>query len=265
MINKLSIPILSYITGLIIIITGSAFMGYRTSGSPGGYSGSPLDTKDCTNCHNGTPTIQTGIITSNIDTSGYVPGSNYTITISVPGSGNKGFEVQPLNSSNQKAGTLTAGTSNKLTNSSKAVTQSTTKSGNPAVWTFQWTAPASGMGTVTFYGAFAAGTSKTLLSTMVIKEKKLVSLASEVSSFIKVRYESGSKMLNFETNTSVPQTFSARIYSIEGKEVQQIAERKLMAGNNNWSVGVSGFEKSGMYILKYNTGKFSDTKKVFIY
>jgi hypothetical protein len=260
-----SLQILPIITGLLIILTGSAFMGYYPGGSPGGYSGSPLDGKNCTYCHNGTATTQAGILTSDIDTSGYVPGSNYTITVSIPGSGLKGFEVSPLNSANQKTGTLTAGTNSKLTNSAKSVTHSVTSNSNPGVWSFQFTAPASGTGNVTFYGAFAAGKSKTLLSTMVVKEKKIVSISSDIAPKIKVWYESGNRKLCFKTTTANPQTFSANIYSINGKNVLQIADKKLANGLNYWEADVAGLKTPGIFLLNYFIGNSSSSIKMFLY
>ena len=263
--NKESYRILLIIAGFLVILTVSAFMVFIPGGSPGGYSGSPLDGKNCTWCHGGTATTQAGIITSNVDSTGYVPGSNYTITVSVPGTGLKGFEVSPLNSSNQKTGTLTAGFENRVTNSGKSVTQSITSGSDPAVWTFQWTAPASGTGKVTFYGAFASGKSHTLLSTMVVKEKNGASVIRELSSDIKVVYNSGSKKLIFESNNTSPALFSANIYSIDGKAVNQISENRLINGLNNWEMDVSGFETPGIFILKYTLGKSTGVKKIYIF
>lgn len=263
--NHNSIKILIVIAGFIVILTGSAFMGFYPGGSPGGYSGSPLDGKNCTHCHTGTPTTIEGIITSNIDSLGYVPGSNYTITVSVPGSGLKGFEVSPLNTANQKTGTLTAGIESRLVNSGISVTHSITSGSDPAVWTFQWKAPVIGTGNVTFYGAFAASKSHTLLSTMVVKEKTVLNIAPEISSDINVVYNPDIKKLIFKSNKTTAPIFSANIYSIYGEEVMKITKSEFTNGRSMQEADVSGLRKPGIFILKYYLGKTTVTKKIYIY
>jgi hypothetical protein len=156
------------------VVIFSSFGGDENSdypnGSPGGYTGSPGDGKNCKNCHGGSYSTVSGWITSDIPAAGYTPGSSYTITVTLTGSGNKGFECSPQNSSGGLLGTLTAGSGQHLVNGSKAVTHSSKKTSNPATWTFTWTAPAAGTGDVTFYGAFTVTKSVTKLSTLTVSE-----------------------------------------------------------------------------------------------
>ena len=141
------------------------------SGAPAGYTGSPGDGQQCqSGCHGGSVQTVTGWITSNIPTAGYTAGTTYTITVTVTGSGNHGFEVSPQNASGTLLGTLIAGSGNKLVGSGKYVTHSSSQNGNPQTWNFQWTAPSVGTGTVTFYGAFCITKSQTRLSTLVVPE-----------------------------------------------------------------------------------------------
>lgn len=140
-------------------------------GAPAGYTGSPGDGHNCTSCHNGSATTVSGWITSTIPAEGYTPGTNYTITVTLTGTGTKGFEVSPQNASGAVLGTLAAGTGSKLVGSGQYVTQTSAKTSNPAVWTFTWTAPAAGTGNVTFYGAFTLNKPVTKLSTLDVIEK----------------------------------------------------------------------------------------------
>ncbi|MCX6266585.1 MAG: T9SS type A sorting domain-containing protein, partial [Bacteroidetes bacterium] len=139
-------------------------------GAPSGNTGSPGDGQDCTSCHSGSATTATGWITSNIPALGYTAGTTYNITVSVPGSGSKGFQVSPQNAAGTLLGTLIAGTGTKTTGTGKYMTHTGSSSSDPATWTFQWTAPASGTGNVTFYGAFCVSYSNTKLSTLVVGE-----------------------------------------------------------------------------------------------
>ena len=160
---------------VLFMVTTMRVFAYP-GGSPAAKTGSPGDGSNCTSCHGGSAATVTGWITSNIPGAGYTPGSTYTITVSVTGSGNHGFEVSPQNVPGALLGTLIAGSGNKLVGSGKYVTQSSSQSGNPQTWTFQWVAPAAGTGLVTFYGAFCVTKSNTKLSTLAVNENAAVPL-----------------------------------------------------------------------------------------
>jgi hypothetical protein len=131
-----------------------------TSGAPAGKTGSPGDGQSCTQCHSGTATAQQNLITTNIPAGGYAPNYTYQVTATVAFTGRVkfGFQVSPQNASGTKIGDMVA------TNTTETQTQSTGKyithrtagtSGTDGrTWTFDWKAPASGSGPVTFYGAF---------------------------------------------------------------------------------------------------------------
>lgn len=153
-------------------------------GSPGGYTGSPGDAKNCVICHGGTASTVTGWITSDIPAGGYVPGSTYTITVTISGSGKKGFEVSPQTPSGALVGTLIAGSGTHLVNGNKAVTQSSSSTANPYTKTFSWIAPAAGTGNVTFYGAFTLNKPVTKLCTYVVSESSTSITEIEDASFL---------------------------------------------------------------------------------
>jgi hypothetical protein len=148
-----------------IVLTAISFIGFMTpSGSPGAKSGSPGDGgQTCTSCHAGTATSVNGWITSNIPVSGYVPGTTYAITVTGTHTGVVlfGFEATAENAAGAKVGTftITNSTQTKLINSNQAVTHKqagTTPTGSSKTWSFNWTAPSPGVGTVTFYSALLA-------------------------------------------------------------------------------------------------------------
>ena len=146
------------------LFVGVALLFYPTttislsSGSPGGKTGSPSDNSDCTSCHSVLATTSNlTAITSNIPSSGYVPGITYTITASLnPNSPKNGFEVTcEEDATGTKTGTffITNTNTTKLVNSGSSVTHKS--SGNTLnTWSFDWEAPAQGTGSITFYGAF---------------------------------------------------------------------------------------------------------------
>ena len=171
----LSIPVL--ITGMLLF---SSFGGDENSdypgGSPAGFTGSPGDGKDCVQCHGGSSTVEPGWITSDIPPDGYTPGQTYNITVTVTGSGDKGFQVSPQDPAGQQLGTLIAGTGTHLNGGTKYVNHNSKTSANPATWNFQWTAPVPGVGEVIFYGAFTVNKPVTKTSTLIVQQASAVSL-----------------------------------------------------------------------------------------
>lgn len=156
------------------------------TGAPAGKTGSPGDggaTCQASGCHTGTPTVVAGIISSNVPSNGYTPGTTYTITVTTTGSGNKGLEVSPQDLSGNLLGTMIAGTGTKLLGGGKYLTHTTPKTGSSATWTFQWIAPVAGTGDVTFYGAFAVTDKATKKSTLLIKEAVAITVAPSLVSF----------------------------------------------------------------------------------
>ena len=165
-------------------------------GSPAGYTGSPGDGKSCTFCHGGSSATVSNWITSNIPGSGYLPGTQYTITVTVTGTGRKGFEVSPQSPSGTQLGTLIAGTGNHLVGGTKYVTQNSGNNAATATWSFNWTAPAAGTGQVTFYGAFTVGEPNTKLSTLVVDESTASPLSASASATPSAICAGGSSQLN---------------------------------------------------------------------
>lgn len=154
------------------VLSGKLMISYP-AGAPAGYTGSPGDGNNCTGCHLGSASISAGIITSNVPVNGYTGGNTYTITVTLPGTGVKGFEVSPQDAAGSLMGTLIAGTGSKLVGSGKYITHNAASSSDPATWVFQWTAPVSGSGDVTFYGAFAVGKLTTILSTLIVQDASI--------------------------------------------------------------------------------------------
>ncbi len=157
-----------------------AFGGYP-NGSPAGYTGSPGDGHNCTSCHGGSASAVTGMISTNIPPTGYIADSIYQITVTITGSGAKGFEVSPQNVGGTQLGTLIAGTNNHLVSGTKYVTQSAKISTTPATWVFAWKAPAAGTGNVTFYAAYCIGKPVTKLENITVTENVTAPLTVDVT------------------------------------------------------------------------------------
>lgn len=159
-------------TAALLIMQSFYQKGYTNiSGAPAGRAGSPFDsgglTCNASGCHTSYPLgTRSGWITSNIPGSGYVAGQTYTMTATATSSSSCvrfGFEITAQTSSGATAGTIivTNATNTKLASPPNTRWITHTLTGSSAAttpgtktWSFNWTAPASGTGVVTFYGAF---------------------------------------------------------------------------------------------------------------
>jgi hypothetical protein len=133
-------------------------------GAPSGYAYDKASNyRSCaySGCHSGTAVFaDTTIakITSNIPSTGYIPGQTYTFTATVtkPGYVRFGFEASPQDSLGNYKGTMvvTNTTKTKITGT-KYITH--TQSGNSSSsWSWNWVAPALGSGQVKMSGALMA-------------------------------------------------------------------------------------------------------------
>ena len=166
---------------LFILTVSSSAMAYPT-GAPAGYTGSPGDGHHCVSCHGGSATTVTGWITSDIPSQGYTAGTVYNITVTVTGTGKKGFEVSPQDATGLQLGILAAGSGNKLVGGTKYVTHSSAGSSSATkVWNFTWTAPVAGTGPVTFYGAMVVAKPNIKLCTLVANEYVAAPLTATAS------------------------------------------------------------------------------------
>ncbi len=161
------------------------------------YSGAPGSKGTCsTPCHGSS----SGTITlSGIPTT-YTPGTVYTITVKY----SSGSTISNYNCSTRKgatnvvAGTFTAGTNSALYSSSGYENGVRASANNVTSSVFQWTAPAKGAGSVTFYLAGLQG-SKSGATT------KLTVSSSEIATGVK---ETVSELSTFQLEQNFPNPFN---------------------------------------------------------
>jgi len=164
LIVKIKVTVLFAVAGITILAFafGNQFSEKAhasISGPPTARTGAPGESS-CTSCHaQNNPTAQFSIIAP----SNYAPGQTYPIQVKLVTTDNSrrawGFELIPL------AGTVMAGsyptppttTRVRVSGTKSYIEQSSAGvfSGQTggATWTFNWTAPATNVGTVTFYAA----------------------------------------------------------------------------------------------------------------
>ncbi|MDQ3193206.1 MAG: T9SS type A sorting domain-containing protein [Bacteroidota bacterium] len=260
--------------GVIMINDLVSNQAISNSGSaPAGNTGSPADGKNCTNCHAGTSTLQQNLITSNIPIDGYKADSTYSITATVshPTFNKFGFQVSPQNINGNLLGTLIVinTTETQLTGLGKYITHNsggTTGTSNTKSWTFNWIAPSSGTGDVTFYGAFNAANNNSqtsgdeiYTSTLTIQENISTYIASTDTDKIFTVYPNpvNDKITVSFENTVISSPKHITIRNIEGKEVRKIISSEM----SNQEIDVSNL-KAGIYFLTFMNNENVYVKKI---
>lgn len=153
------------------------------SSAPAGYTGSPADGKTCgTNggCHGGGTTLDNNMITTDIPSDGYTPGTEYNVTVTVAQAGivKFGFSFSAQKDDGTELGSLTEGTGTSKNGKYMSHKPTTTSGTDSKSWAFKWTAPAKGTGDVKFYAVGNASdnmsnttSDKIYNSTATFKEK----------------------------------------------------------------------------------------------
>lgn len=135
---------------------------------PAAHTGAPGEQTCATSgCHTGNLNTGTGSVVLVNPPAAYVPGQTYALQLQVntAGQARAGFEFVALNSQNQQAGTLTITNTNNTALQTQGGKQyiSHKNAATNNTWSFNWTAPATNVGTVRFYfaGNAANGNSNT--------------------------------------------------------------------------------------------------------
>ena len=132
---------------------------FYTGGSPAGKTGAPGE-GNCTQCHAGM--VNSGLATSTLTSSGnneYIPGNTYNFTLDIQnGSAKNGFQIVVLDSiSNSNAGNLTVTDANNtklISGNNRSYITHKAPGTSLTNWSFDWTAPATNVGPITFYYAY---------------------------------------------------------------------------------------------------------------
>jgi hypothetical protein len=258
-----------YIIGTLIAFTfiGMGTLTSTPQGAPAGKTGSPGDggaTCMTGGCHSGSTTDVNNILSSNIPAEGYTPGTTYTITVTVAASGKKGFQVSPQKADGSLIGTLTAGIGSFI-ESTKYITHSSPKVANPAIWTFSWTAPASGTGAVDFYGVAAINTSAIQKHKFSVNEKTATGVNENayISQLSLYPNPIVNKNINLGFDMKKAGELKISLIDMTGREVYIFEEAYHVAGNKDFNFSLPELNR-GMYFVQIKTNDLSLSKKVLL-
>jgi len=245
----------------IILGPAIALMLAFTGGPSAGYTGSPIDGIDCTDCHPpGPATIVPGWISSNIPPEGYTPGTTYTIVLSTPDANTSkmGFQITAETPGAKVGAWIITNATRTQLKGPAAVTHTaagTDPIGTPNTWTMDWVAPVAGTGTLNFFAAVnasdASGTNQgdVIYKTQLTVNESTVGIAEHFESLVGNVYPNPA---DGEIRLDVPQNAEVKVFDNMGRTViSSTTETQIL------NLDVSALEK-GIYFVRISLdGKFT--------
>ncbi|MFA7273386.1 MAG: choice-of-anchor V domain-containing protein [Crocinitomicaceae bacterium] len=241
----------------------------HNSGSPTAKTGAPGE-GNCTVCHIGT--VQDGSIENQfilVNSSGavtnYVPGETYQISLFLASNpSKKGFQATVLDATNTFAGTFTpaAGGVNFTNSGSRFYANHTAASTNGStfpLWDWQWTAPVTDVGPVTFYVATNVANNNaqntgdaiylsnyTINGTVGLENKQMATLTDFTASFSAENHS-----INIAFSTLINGNKVVNLVDLNGKSVLNMNLGTSAIGLNQEKFRVPDHIKNGMYIVQF--------------
>ncbi|MGV3609677.1 MAG: choice-of-anchor V domain-containing protein [Fluviicola sp.] len=276
-------------SGILLSFSGHESIGtvkkfskdYHTlnqAGSPGGRTGAPGDGV-CTQCHSGTVQSGSGFNTVTLMEAGnpvteYEASTTYQVQVSMATNNPKnGFEIVALSPSNTVAGTLaiTDATHTKtITSGGKQRVTHKLAGTSLTSWSFNWTSPATNVGTVTFYLATNQTNSSSGDDGDVIRTSQHpfgTQLGiDEANSKVKTQigYQHSTNSLNIQLNTKIDGSVYVNVVDLNGKSVFREDLGNVSAGESALSVRLDNELNSGIYMVNVSVDNNMTMKRVFI-
>jgi hypothetical protein len=267
-------------------ITISSFVALKDDGRAGN-TGSPGEaTCGASGCHTSF-TVNSGpgsiYLTSNMNNWEYVPGQTYTVNAVVKYTGRSlfGIGLEALTSTNTNAGTIV------VTNSAKTQIKAASISGvsrnnlvhqlnggttsDSSVFTFNWIAPSTNIGNITFYFAGVCANANTTSSgDYVYNSSKIVTPAGSVgvpeisknSNLLTVINLPGSNLLHLSFDAQQTGIAVAELYDIKGSIIASQDFGKQQDGTVDLNMDIVNVQKTGLYIVKVIQGSQQFSKKI---
>ncbi len=246
------------------LIASSAF-------PPTGMTGSPADGQNCSGCHSSNVQTLTSGISTDIPPTGYIPGTEYTITIDngivQNGKTRYGFQMTAQNDAGTLLGSFTAGTGSSV--NGKYVSHSSAQTTSNPLWQFKWTAPISGTGVVKFYTAVNAAnddkgsTGDQILTNVISVNEAVTNGVNELSETTNFSAFVSNNNLNLTFYSNSTSLFYLQVLTLNGTVVLT----KHLNANVGENTHLAILEKSlstGIYIVKLSDFKQNYEAKIVV-
>lgn len=255
------------------------FAGIDSDNGKAGATGSPGE-NNCRNCHSTyalNSTLGSLTITSNMTNWEYVPGQTYQISVTVAQTGKTlfGLGFEALLPSGANAGTLTAGTGTTIKNATVSGNSRRNivhqlnggASSGTHTFTFNWAAPTTNIGAITFYAAGDACNANGSTSgdyvytTSQVVNPAPVGVAEEVNTLFTFSFYPNPATENITLNYALEESskVSYIIYDLTGKQIQTESATRF-PGAQQQSIDVNALQ-AGTYLLSLNVDGSIITKR----
>lgn len=253
-----------------------------SGGAPFGRTGAPGESNCTVSCHIGT--VQDGTALNNLvvkengtPVTSYVPGTTYSVSLSLAwGNVKEGFEATVLDGTNTMAGsfpgTNAIGTSGGTSSGRDYATHTVSSNleGN-VEWVWDWTAPSTDLGTLTFYVAtnIANGNSNITGDTIYLSQHQ-ITIAGDLSlpkidqDVFNVGYIPETHEIVVTCIANEQDVMSLNIVDLNGRSVYQKVLGESLLGKNETIISLPTGMETGIYVVNYFIGNKPMSKKILI-
>lgn len=240
-----------------VIPTAFVFLS-NSNGPQAAVAGSPLEGgNNCTQCHGGTANSGAGSLQISGLTE-YNPGETYTISVNIndESSSKFGFQAIALDADNNPIGTISAGTGTKIYTQAGSDYIEHSAPSTDGAFSFEWTAPETSEGDVTFYASGNASNGNNAVSGDNIYTAS--ETVSPISSSIDEAKYNDLKFIQLspgtiQLNLSDVEFDNVEVFNLNGQRIKQLTK---VSGLVDLDI------EKGIYIFNLSKGQQSVTKKI---
>lgn len=260
-------------------------MAKNGGAAPTGKTGAPGE-QNCTECHSAMGGAQDGS-SQNLLTvadgltpiTSYVPGQTYNVTLGLQSNpAKRGFSATALDGSNNMAGSFTGqalGGTQVNTGGGREYATHTDASNEASelstgFWIWEWTAPATDVGQVTFYVASnEANGNNTSTGDVIytsfhpINSAAGVEEVEETISAFTAGYSAANNKLILNFTTISTDNMYVNLVDMNGRSVYQRTLGSAMIGENHEELAIPNI-KNGMYVVHFFVGNRATSKKIMV-
>lgn len=243
----------------------SSFHMKNGGGSNPGTTGAPGE-MNCTSCHSGNVLDGANenvlqVLNGNVQVSQYIPGTSYTVSLSMSSNpAKKGFQATALDALGQMAGTFTAGSSTSINGSLRkyANHKSTSNTNATSSWTWNWTAPSTDVGKITFYVASNGANGdngffgdKIYLSQHILTTQNGAATEEHLKQISKmsISHDAQNRKMNISFFSLKSGEMSINIIDVKGRSVFKTQIGTALIGENSHQISLPSDLSTGLYVV----------------
>ncbi len=262
---------------IIAMISIGPLVSYPTGADPG-YTSAPGES-NCTGCHAGSANPANGgsaAISITGNPASYVAGQTYEINITVNYTGRSkfGFALSAKKPAGTVVGSLSTNGNTAVKSGGTYMTHSTNGtlgSTNSKTWKFNWTAPSTSAGTVTFYASGLAANANGFSDGDYVYTTNLAfpALSSGVNELdndrsLTVYPNPVKESLQLQLNLNEAADAAISLIDLSGREVQSFGKLAFNKGLNEQTLAINNQGLKGIYLLRLELNEKVVYKKILV-